>query len=107
MGCLELYKVILGRDMAAFRNTFANLALPLFTLSEPFEAAKAKSRTEMRRPYPDHPEHEEEMTVVCVPEGFTVWDKMVVKGAGAMTVQDLIDYFQATHKLTVVALSFE
>jgi ubiquitin-activating enzyme E1 len=33
--CLELYKLLAGRPLEAFRNAFANLALPLFALSEP------------------------------------------------------------------------
>lgn len=33
--CLELYKVIQGKPIEAFRNTFANLALPLFSMAEP------------------------------------------------------------------------
>ena len=33
--CLELYKVVLGKPVEAYRNTFANLALPLFAMAEP------------------------------------------------------------------------
>jgi ubiquitin-activating enzyme E1 len=33
--CLELYKVIQGKPIEAYRNTFANLALPLFSMAEP------------------------------------------------------------------------
>ena len=33
--CLELYKVILGHRVEKYRNSFANLALPLFSLAEP------------------------------------------------------------------------
>lgn len=33
--CLEMYKVLLSKPVEAFRNTFANLALPLFAMAEP------------------------------------------------------------------------
>lgn len=33
--CLELYKVVQAVPMERYRNTFANLALPLFAMSEP------------------------------------------------------------------------
>jgi ubiquitin-activating enzyme E1 len=33
--CLELYKVLQGKPVEAYRNTFANLALPLFAMAEP------------------------------------------------------------------------
>lgn len=32
---LELYKYVLGKDVAKFRNSFMNLALPLWVFSEP------------------------------------------------------------------------
>jgi ubiquitin-activating enzyme E1 len=34
--CLELYKIIQKKPLEAYRNTYANLALPLFSMSEPF-----------------------------------------------------------------------
>lgn len=33
--CLELLKVIQAKPVEAYRNTFANLALPLFAMAEP------------------------------------------------------------------------
>jgi ubiquitin-activating enzyme E1 len=33
--CLELYKVLQNKKLEAYRNTFANLAVPLFAMSEP------------------------------------------------------------------------
>lgn len=36
--CLELYKVVQDAPIEKYRNTFANLALPLFAMSEPVDA---------------------------------------------------------------------
>ena len=33
--CLELLKVVQSKQVEAYRNTFANLALPLFAMAEP------------------------------------------------------------------------
>ena len=33
--CLELYKVILGHSVEKYRNSFANLTLPIFSMVEP------------------------------------------------------------------------
>ena len=33
--CLELFKVAQTKHVEAYRNTFANLALPLFAMAEP------------------------------------------------------------------------
>ena len=43
--CLELYKQVLGLELGARRNLFANLALPgpLLMLSEPMACTKIKS----------------------------------------------------------------
>jgi len=35
---LELYKYVLGKDASKFRNSFMNLALPLWVFSEPLPA---------------------------------------------------------------------
>uniref|UniRef100_A0A1D1Y6H3 E1 ubiquitin-activating enzyme n=2 Tax=Anthurium amnicola TaxID=1678845 RepID=A0A1D1Y6H3_9ARAE len=43
--CLELYKVLAGgHKLEDYRNTFANLALPLFTMSEPVPPKVMKHR---------------------------------------------------------------
>ena len=38
LACLELLKIIQKKKIEAYRNTFANLALPLFAMAEPIPA---------------------------------------------------------------------
>ncbi len=40
--CLELYKVVQAKPIEAYRNTFANLALPLFAMAEPIASKTVK-----------------------------------------------------------------
>ncbi|CAN8256966.1 unnamed protein product [Cochlearia groenlandica] len=57
--CLELYKVLDGRHKVEdYRNTFANLALPLFSMAEPVPPKVVKHRD----------------------MAWTVWDRWVLKG---------------------------
>eukprot|EP00249_Psilotum_nudum_P022864 c28665_g1_i1 orf=405-3575(+) len=69
--CLELYKVLLGHGIDKYRNTFANLALPLFSMAEPVP--------------PKIFEHGD--------FSWSVWDRWVI--AGNLTLHELLDWFQA------------
>ena len=69
--CLELYKVLNGAKIEAYRNTFANLALPLFAMAEPI-AAKSDSFKDLK---------------------WSMWDRWVLEGD--MTVQEVLDHFEA------------
>ncbi|CAL5060894.1 unnamed protein product [Urochloa decumbens] len=68
--CLELYKVIAGdHPIEDYRNTFANLALPLFSMAEPVPAKVMK--------------HQD--------LSWTVWDRWSIKGN--LTVAELLQWF--------------
>jgi hypothetical protein len=41
--CLELYKVVQQKPLEKYRNTFVNLALPLFAMSEPVSSKVSAS----------------------------------------------------------------
>ncbi|XP_006658172.2 ubiquitin-activating enzyme E1 3-like isoform X1 [Oryza brachyantha] len=65
--CLELYKVIAGgHPIEDYRNTFANLALPLFSMAEPI-APKVMKHQDM---------------------SWTVWDRWSIKGN--LTIAELL-----------------
>jgi len=84
--CLELYKLIQNRPIEDFHCGFVNLALPLFTVSEPIVAATNKA----------------------VKNGkewlWTLWDTIVVD-QGDMTLKEFIDYFESTYGLEVEIIS--
>lgn len=69
--CLELYKVIQGKPVEAYRNTFANLALPLFAMAEPIPPKTFKYRD----------------------LEWSLWDRWILEGD--LTVQQVLDWFRA------------
>ena len=68
--CLDLYKVLLGHKVDKFRNTFANLALPLFSMAEPVPPKISK--------------HEERT--------WSIWDRWVI--SENLTLNELLSWFQ-------------
>lgn len=86
----ELYKVVQGyKTVEELRNSFINLALPLFAISEPMPATKVK-------------DSEYDPIEMCctkvVPGEHTVFDKIVVDN-GSLTVQGLCDWLAETYKV--------
>lgn len=68
--CLELYKVLAGHKVEKYRNTFANLAIPLFSMAEPV-APKVFKHEDLK---------------------WSVWDRWVI--SQNMTVSELLEWFQ-------------
>ncbi|CAM6104520.1 unnamed protein product [Calypogeia fissa] len=69
--CLELYKVFANHGIEKYRNTFANLALPLFSMAEPVPPKTFKHG---------------DLT-------WSIWDRWVI--AGDLTLRELLGWFQA------------
>ncbi|XP_002982764.2 ubiquitin-activating enzyme E1 2 [Selaginella moellendorffii] len=69
--CLELYKVFQDKGVEDYRNTFANLALPLFSMAEPVPPKSFK-----------HGEL-----------AWSIWDRWVIQGD--LTLTELLEWFQA------------
>uniref|UniRef100_A0A0D9X387 E1 ubiquitin-activating enzyme n=1 Tax=Leersia perrieri TaxID=77586 RepID=A0A0D9X387_9ORYZ len=79
--CLELYKVIAGgHPVEDYRNTFANLALPLFSMAEPVPP-KVMKHQDM---------------------SWTVWDRWSIKGN--LTIAELLQWF-SDKSLTAYSIS--
>ncbi|KAL3624006.1 E1 ubiquitin-activating protein [Castilleja foliolosa] len=80
--CLELYKVISGdHKLEDYRNTFANLALPLFSMAEPVPPKVTKHQN----------------------TSWTVWDRWIVKGNP--TLRELIQWL-ADKGLNVYSIAY-
>jgi len=72
----EIYKFVQGYTaIEDVKNSFINLALPLFVFSEPTEVGKNKDK--------DY-DPISMCASKCIPEGFTVYDKVVIN-EGSLT----------------------
>ena len=69
MVCLELLKVVQDKPLEAYRNSFANLAVPVFAMAEPI--------LPKRFTFGDL--------------SWTLWDRWVLEGD--LTVQQVLDWF--------------
>eukprot|EP01125_Pyxidicula_operculata_P003291 TRINITY_DN1387_c1_g1_i1.p1 TRINITY_DN1387_c1_g1~~TRINITY_DN1387_c1_g1_i1.p1 ORF type:complete len:1128 (-),score=342.35 TRINITY_DN1387_c1_g1_i1:272-3655(-) len=82
---LEFYKILLGLSIDKFCNSNVNLGISEIKLFEPIAPKKKQKEY-------DHIEMED---VIPVPEGWTVWDQVIIQKD--MTVQELIDQFPTIH----------
>lgn len=80
---LELIKIRMGLPFESYRNTFMNLAISVFYLSEPGPAKK---------------------TPVTKKISITLWDRWDVRGYAEFTLQNLFDYFKNKYHLTIVGV---
>lgn len=91
--CVEAYKMIEGAPVESFRNAFINLAVNVYSFGEPGAPKRTKSVA-------DDPVMG---AIRAMPEGFTHWDKVVVK-EGNLTPLQLEQWLQKAHgvKLSMI-----
>jgi len=92
----EIYKFVQGyTKIEELKNSFINLALPLWVFSEPTEVGKIKSK--------DY-DPISMCQVKAIPEGYTIYDKTTVD-KGSLTLQQLIDHLQESVGIEVTLVS--
>mmetsp|Transcript_18112 Transcript_18112/g.27166 ORF Transcript_18112/g.27166 Transcript_18112/m.27166 type:complete len:1043 (-) Transcript_18112:182-3310(-) len=90
--CLEWYKLIQNKDIEAYRNSYANLALPSLTPSEPMTVSKR------------------EVKLAGDKKGeslkFSCWDHIKVEMDEGTSLKDFLKYWYKTYGLKVGALTY-
>jgi len=90
--CLELYKLVQKHVIEKFRNTFVNLAFPLFACSEPLPCGKNTSNADKKKK--------------AIPEGYTLWDVLSVD-IGDVTVEEFSHWFAKEYKVNVQSIAYD
>eukprot|EP00331_Platyophrya_macrostoma_P026910 CAMPEP_0176448834 /NCGR_PEP_ID=MMETSP0127-20121128/26065_1 /TAXON_ID=938130 /ORGANISM="Platyophrya macrostoma, Strain WH" /LENGTH=1012 /DNA_ID=CAMNT_0017835951 /DNA_START=78 /DNA_END=3116 /DNA_ORIENTATION=+ len=93
--CFEILKFIVGKKPTDFRNSFANLAIPLWLFSEPLPPNKKKDK-----------EYDEVLMgpIKAIPSGWTVWDREVIQGP--KTLGEIFEHYKTKYgvNLSIVNL---
>ncbi len=85
--CTELYKIAQNKPITAYRNTYVNLALPLFTFSDPFAPATT------------------EVVLKTGPWKWSLWDRIDINEGKDITLTQFLDLFQHKYGLEVTMIS--
>jgi len=100
----EIIKFILQKPVSVMKNSFCNLALPLWVFSVPLPAVKfvdynpPKGKSEYAKDYI--------APYRVIPRGgFTNWDKIVLEGP--MSLGEIVIYFKDKYEVEVGGVAFE
>jgi ubiquitin-activating enzyme E1 len=85
--CLELYKLVQKKQVEAYRNTYVNLAISLFTWSEPQPPSYTKSVLKDKGDWK-----------------WSIWDRLEVN-EGDITMGQFIKHIKDKHGLTITMIS--
>lgn len=107
MVCLELYKLLARRPLVFYRNGFANLAVPFFTLSEPVPVKRSKLLLPPGSPFMPTLAGGED-ALATRPDGsrewaWSVWDFIDLQGP--LTVKDLHDVLEVRFGVKLAMLT--
>lgn len=95
--CIEVYKVIFGMPVEAIRNSFINLGINMYSMAEP--AGPKRTKTVDYDPITLGP-------IKAVPEGFTRWDRVIIRPTGSnMTPGELDAWLGEHHKCKLSMIS--
>eukprot|EP00456_Euglypha_rotunda_P030551 TRINITY_DN23807_c0_g1_i2.p1 TRINITY_DN23807_c0_g1~~TRINITY_DN23807_c0_g1_i2.p1 ORF type:complete len:302 (+),score=60.62 TRINITY_DN23807_c0_g1_i2:135-908(+) len=86
--CLELYKLIQGKHLVDFRNTYVNLAVPIFTFSDPFAAETKKCKLKDKGEWK-----------------WNLWDQLDVD-IGDVTLEEFLEHMKEKHGLNVQSIAY-
>ncbi|KAL4459504.1 hypothetical protein ABPG74_018117 [Tetrahymena malaccensis] len=93
---IEIIKFIMQKPISAMRNSFMNLALPLWVFCDPVEPFK-NNDTEYDLEYLG--------PVKAIPKGFTKWDFIFINGP--MRVSEFRDYFLEHYDVIINKIYYE
>merc|ERR1719461_2724185 len=86
--CLEILKLIQDKPLESYRNAFVNMAVPLFTMSEPMEPATTMATLKDRGEWK-----------------WSLWDTLELR-LGNCTLSDLLDHFEEELGLEVNMITY-
>ena len=93
---IEILKGVLGKAISKKKNSFINLALPLWLFSEPLPPIQTKDKgydvinlTSSK----------------AIPHGWTIWDRIELQGP--LTIQQLIEHFRSHFGVEITDLSYD